>query len=103
MNDLKAHLLKSQKYLKLGDKESFIGNYVTWEHITNSFGSKAYRVTLEREDGSRLHWDCTSTKAMTQLSDLLDKGLVRGDLIKIYREGLGKDATKYTITEEIKF
>ena len=103
MNELGEHLKKSQKYLKLGDGEIFDGNYIGWEHIVNSFGTKAYRFTLEREDGSRITWDVTNLGAVKQISDLIDKGLHKGSKIKIRREGIEKGKTKYFVTEETPF
>ena len=102
-NSLKAHFNKSQKYLKLGDKEAFIGLYIGWEAIQTKFGKPGYRFTLEREDGSRLTWDTSNTKAIRQLSDLLDQGMKKGDPIKIFREGIDKEDTRYTITQETPF
>lgn len=100
---LREHFNKSQAYLKLGDKEKFEGSYIGWEAITTKFGKKGYRISLERDDGSRLTWDTSNTKAVTQLADLLDKGFKKGSLISIYREGVEKDDTRYTITERTPF
>ena len=103
MESLKGHYSKSLNYLKLGDKEDFIGLFISWEPILTKFGKKGYRFTLEREDGSRLSWDTGNGKAIGQIADLIDKGLEKGDKIKIHREGIEKDNTVYTITEETKF
>lgn len=100
---LREHFNKSQPYLRLGDKETFQGLFISWEPIMTKFGKKAYRFTLEREDGSRVQWDTGNTRAIIQFADLMEKGLKKGDHVKIYREGTEKDNTKYTITDEIPF
>ena len=100
MSDLRDHWNKSQAYLKLDDKETFEGFYISWESILTKFGKKGYRFTFERQDGSRVQWDTSNSKAVIQISDLLDEGMKKGSPIKIYREGIEKDNTKYTITSE---
>lgn len=103
MSDLGEHLAKTQKYLKLGDGETFKGAYIKWDAITSRFGKSAYRFTLEREDGSRVEWETGNAKAIRQISALLDGGLVKGDIIEIKRVGLDKENTTYTITEGTPF
>lgn len=104
MNEsLRDHFNKSQKYLKIRGGETFKGFYVGWEPITNSFGSKAYRFTFEREDGTRVQWDCGNSKAILQISDMLDKGFKRGGVIEIHREGNDKEDTRYEIKEGVSF
>lgn len=101
---LREHFNKSQTFLKLGDKEHFEGRYVSWEPILIAkYNKKGYRFVLEREDGSRVSWDTANARVVLQFSDLIDKGLKKGDPIKIYREGTEKDNTKYTITAEVPF
>ena len=103
MESLREHFQKLQGFLKLGDKETFNGIYVAWEPIKTRFGKNGYRFTLERADGSRLFWDTSNSKAVRQISDLLDKGMTRGTPIKIYREGIEKENTKYVIEEGLPF
>lgn len=103
MDSLKAHFNKSLGYLKLGDKESFVGNFISWEPIVTKFGKKAYRFNLERSDGSRVSWDTGNSRAILQFAELIEKGLKKDGTIKIYREGLDKDNTRYTITEQPPF
>lgn len=103
MNDLKAHFNKSQQFLKLGDKEKFVGSYISWEAVTTRFGKKGYEFTFEREDGSRVKWTTSNSQAILQISDLIDKGMKKGDPISIYREGTDKLDTKYTIQQEVPF
>lgn len=103
MESLREHFNKSQMYLKLGDKETFKGSFVSWEPIVTKFGKKGYRFQLEREDGSRVLWDTSNSKAVLQWINLFDKGLKKGDAINIYREGTEKDNTNYTITSEVPF
>lgn len=103
MSDLGEHFNKSQKYLKLGDKETFVGSYINWEAITTRFGKGGYRFTFEREDGNRVQWDTSNSGAVRQISDLIDKGLKKGMPIEIRREGIEKDDTKYFIKEGVPF
>jgi hypothetical protein len=103
MESLKDHFNKSQKYLKLGDKDTFKGLYVSWEPIQTKYGKPGYKFTFEREDGSRLEWTTSNMSAVQQIADLIEAGLKKGDPIKIYREGVEKTDTKYTITAELPF
>lgn len=103
MSDLGKHFNKSQGYLKLGDKETFEGLYIGWEAIKTKFGKNGYRITLERDDGSRVSWDTGNGRAILQLDSLIDKGLKKGSPITILREGTEKDNTKYTISEGVPF
>ena len=103
MESLKEHFNKSQKYLKLGDKESFVGLYISWEAIQTKYGKPGYKFTFERQDGSRLEWTTSNMRAVQQLGDLIEAGLKKGDPIKIYREEVEKEDTKYTITAELPF
>ncbi len=100
-DDLMDHFNKSQTYLKLGDKDTFKGVYVSWEAINMSFKGqikKGYRFVLEREDGSRLNWDTGNGNAITQIGVLIRQGMKRGDPITIHREGSEKENTRYTVT-----
>jgi hypothetical protein len=103
MSDLGEHFAKSQKYLKLGDNETFKGLYIKWEAITTKFGKAGYRFTLEREDGSRVEWETGNAKAVQQFSDLLDDGLVKGMPIEITRHGIDKTDTRYDIKQGLLF
>ncbi len=96
---LGEHFKKSQKYLSLGDGEIFQGSYVSWAPITTKWGKPGYLFTFERGDGSRVEWTTGNTKAIRQISDLLDKGMKKGDPIQIKREGTEKDDTKYIISD----
>ena len=103
MSDLGDHVKRSQQYMKLGDKETFKGFYISWEAIKTKFGKNGYRFTLEREDGSRLFWETGNIQAVQQISDCIDAGMKKGDPITIQRFGLEKDDTKYKITSEVPF
>jgi hypothetical protein len=103
MSDLLDHFNKSQPYLRLGDNDTFNGLYISWEPIKTKFGKNGYRFILEREDGSRLSWDCGNMDAIKQFGALIRGGMKKGDLVKILRQGTEKDDTKYTITAGIPF
>jgi len=100
---LREHFNKSQQYLKLGDGESIKLIYVSWEAVMTKFGKKGYEFTFEREDGSRVKWTTSNSRAIMQISDILDKGMKRGGVIEISRKGVDKTDTEYTITEGIPF
>lgn len=102
-NALREEWNKQQKYLKLNDNEKFNGTFVKWEKITTKFGKLGFRFTLERQDGSRVDWDTSNGSVIGQISDLIDKGLVKGSPIQIVRHGVTKDDTTYQITEEVPF
>ena len=100
---LREHFNKSQAYLKLGDKEKFDGAFISWEAVKTKFGKNGYGFTLERDDGSRIKWTTSNSQAVNQFADLIDKGLKKGSLVTIIREGLDKTDTRYTITERTPF
>ena len=91
---LEENFKKSQPFLKLGDKEEWTGTYIGWEKIMTRFGKEAYRFILERDDGTRLTWDTGNSKAVIQMFPMK-----KGDRLRIYREGLDKTDTKYTINK----
>jgi hypothetical protein len=100
---LSEHFKKSQKYLSLGDNETFKGLYINWDPITTKWGKPGYKFTFEREDGSRLEWTTGNSRAIRQMSDLIDKGLKKGDPVLIKREGTTKENTVYTVEATVPF
>lgn len=96
MESLEENFKKNQSYLKLGDKESWEGTYIGWERIQTKFGKPGYRFSLERMDGTRLTWDTGNTKAINQMFPMK-----KGDQIRIYREGIDKTDTRYTVDKMI--
>jgi len=101
MGSIKDEIQRDSKFLKLGDKDTFKGLYISFEKIMTKYG-KGWRFQLEREDGNRIFFDTCSSKVALQFDALLDGGMKKGDPIMIQREGLEKE-TKYTITEGLPF
>lgn len=95
MKDLSQFVKDNQKFLKLGDGDSFLGKYINYSIGINRFDPEKETVNYKlqyKDDDKTVFWNCGRMDVAQAFAKIKP-----GSLVRITRTGSEKNNTSYKI------